>query len=128
MLGLDADLSVGTFFDVESISEKFDAVLFFECFHHCDDHVRLLKAVARVLKPGGRLVLAGETINNALPYPWGINPDSQAIYCIRQFGWLELCFREDYLIGLLEELGWSVKKHNFTSAMGITYVATRKGE
>lgn len=124
-LGFDPDLSIGDFFDVETIEEKFDAVLFFECFHHCADHVRLLEALPRVLKPGGRLVLAGETINNALPYPWGINPDGQAIYCIRRFGWLELSFREDYILGLLEDMGWNVTKHNFINAFGVTYVATR---
>ncbi|MGJ7511781.1 class I SAM-dependent methyltransferase [Variovorax sp. GT1P44] len=125
-LGLDVDASVGTFFDVEHMEQQFDAVLFFEAFHHCSDHVRLLKAIPRVLKPGGKLVLAGETINNALPYPWGINPDGQAIYCIRQFGWLELSFREDYLLPLLDELGWRVTKHPFSNAAGITYVAERK--
>lgn len=125
-LDLEADLRVGSFFEAETIDQQFDAVLFFECFHHCDDHIRLLKALPRILKPGGKLVLAGETINNALPYPWGINPDSQAIYCIREFGWLELSFREDYLLGLLEELGWYIEKHNFLNAMGVTYVATRK--
>ncbi|MDP9604714.1 Methyltransferase domain-containing protein [Variovorax sp. YR750] len=127
-LQIEPDLSVGDFFDIETIDDKFDAVLFFECFHHCADHLRLLKAIPKVLKPGGRLVLAGETINNALPYPWGINPDGQAIYCIRRFGWLELSFRENYILGLLDELGWNVTKHNFINAMGVTYVATRKGE
>ena len=125
-LGLTAELRAGSFFDVESLDSQFDAVLFFECFHHCADHVRLLKALPRILKPGGKLVLAGETINNALPYPWGINPDSQAIYCIREFGWLELCFRENYLIQLLERLGWVVKKHNFINAIGVTFVAIRE--
>lgn len=127
-LDLDADLRVGSFFDAETIDQQFDAVLFFECFHHCDDHIRLLRALPRILKPGGKLVLAGETINNSLPYPWGINPDSQAIYCIRQFGWLELSFRENYILGLLDELGWAVEKHNFINAMGVTFIATRKPE
>jgi len=127
-LDLEVDLRVGSFFDAETIDQQFDAVLFFECFHHCDDHIRLLKALPRVLKPGGKLVLAGETINNALPYPWGVNPDSQAIYCIRQFGWLELSFRENYILDLLDRLGWIVEKHNFLNAMGVTYIATRKPE
>ena len=125
-LDLEVDLRVGSFFDAETIDQQFDAVLFFECFHHCDDHIRLLKALPRLLKPGGKLVLAGETINNALPYPWGVNPDSQAIYCIRQFGWLELSFRENYILDLLDRLRWIVEKHNFLNAMGVTYIATRK--
>lgn len=125
-LDLEAELRVGSFFDAEKIDQRFDAVLFFECFHHCEDHVRLLKAIPKILEPGGKLVLAGETINNALPYPWGINLDSQAIYCIRQFGWLELSFRESYILDLLDELGWDVEKHDFHNAMGVTYIATRK--
>lgn len=125
-LSVDVDVKVGTFFDIESMDQQVDAVLFFEAFHHCSDHVRLLKAIPRVLKPGGKLVLAGETINNALPYPWGINPDGQAVYCIRQFGWLELSFREDYVLPLLDELGWKVTKHPFSNAAGITYVAERR--
>jgi 2-polyprenyl-3-methyl-5-hydroxy-6-metoxy-1,4-benzoquinol methylase len=118
----------GTFFDIETLDEKFDAVLFFESFHHCADHIRLLKSIPAVLKVGGKLVLAGEAINNALPYPWGINPGGQAVYCIRKYGWLELCFRENYLLGLLDGLGWDVVKHNFPqSATGITYIATLRG-
>ena len=125
-LSLDVNVQVGNFFDVEGMQDNFDAVLFFESFHHCSDHRRLLKAIPRVLKPGGKLVLAGETINNALPYPWGINPDGQAVYCIRRFGWLELSFREEYILGLLDELGWSVTKYPFNQAAGIIYVAERR--
>lgn len=126
LLSLSLDLRQGSFFDIELLDQKFDAVLFFESFHHCSDHVRLLKAIPALLKDGGKLVLAGETINNRLPYPWGINPSGQAVYCIRKFGWLELCFREDYLFELLDNLGWDVVKHNFASATAITYIATRK--
>ncbi len=127
MLQTELDVRQGTFFEIEELQQTFDAVLFFEFFHHCSDHIRLLKAIPRVLKPGGKLVLAGEAINNRLPYPWGINPGGQAVYCIREFGWLELCFREDYLLELLEELGWNFVKHDFPqSATGITYVATRE--
>ncbi|MGJ7508092.1 class I SAM-dependent methyltransferase [Variovorax sp. GT1P44] len=125
-LDLDVDVNVGNFFDVESVESQFDAVLFFESFHHCADHVRLLKAIPRALKASGKLILAGETINNALPYPSGINPDGQAIYCIRKYGWLELSFREEYILGLLDHLGWNVTKHAFHQAAGITYVAERR--
>ncbi len=29
------------FFCVERMQREFDAVLFYSCFHHCDDHLRL---------------------------------------------------------------------------------------
>lgn len=35
---------------------EFDAALFYDCLHHCDDEVAALRAVYRALKPGGILV------------------------------------------------------------------------
>lgn len=85
------------FFDIESQPEaSFDAVLFFECFHHCDDHLRLMDGFDRVLKPGGIVCLAAEPINDQFPLPWGLRMDGQSLWAIRRNGWLELGFRLDY--------------------------------
>jgi SAM-dependent methyltransferase len=35
---------------------EFDAAMFYDCLHHCDDEAAALKAVHRALKPGGILV------------------------------------------------------------------------
>ena len=32
----------GDFSEIEKIQTKFDAILFFECFHHASDHIRLI--------------------------------------------------------------------------------------
>jgi 2-polyprenyl-3-methyl-5-hydroxy-6-metoxy-1,4-benzoquinol methylase len=51
---------------------QYDLVIFDAAFHHCDDHLALLKIIHdEVLAPNGRLVLAGEPLNEELPYPWG---------------------------------------------------------
>ena len=116
----------GSFYEIERIEEKFDAVLFFEAFHHAHDHLRLLKAIPRILNPGGKLILAGEPVEERLPYPWGLNVGGIAVYCIRKYGWMELCFRDSYLVETLKSLGWTVTKHDcsMTSA-GVTYVCCR---
>lgn len=89
----------------------YDAVLFFESFHHSLEHAALLQKVKAWLAPGGRLVLAGEPItlgqDSVVPYAWGPRLDGESLRAIRQLGWMELGFTEAYLYGLLERQGWS---------------------
>lgn len=105
--------------------ERFDAVIFFESFHHGADHRNLLGKVADWLEDDGVLVLAGEPIvpkgSVAVPYPWGIRLDGLSLWCIRRYGWLELGFQQDYLRAVLEETGWSVlcKPNNEAPTMGV---------
>lgn len=106
--GLTVETILGDFFEIEKLNRTFNAVVFFECFHHCDDHLRLLDAVAKKLKPGGRIVFAGEPVSKKLPYPWGLNPAGQGIWTIAHHGWLELCFREDYFLEMLRGRGFEV--------------------
>lgn len=90
-------------------SERFDAVVFFECFHHCADHRRLLRQVKEFLRPGGLLVLASEPIAD-FAQPWCIRLDGQSLWAMRRHGWLELGFDSAYLLGYLEEEGWQVSR------------------
>lgn len=125
-LDLRIDVRTGRFLDIEHWVDQFDAVLFYESFHHCDDHQRLLDAVRRVLKPRGKLVLAGEPIEPRLPYPWGLNCSGIALWSIRQHGWLELAFREEYLLRILAERGYRTVKYDCpVTAAGITYICER---
>jgi len=95
----------------ESAGEQFDVVLFFECFHHASDHLRLLKSLHRVLKPGGRILLGGEPIEPAFPQPWGLRLDGQSLWSIRKFGWMELGFTEEYFQTALRATGWRGLRH-----------------
>lgn len=90
----------------EQADSKFDAVLFFECFHHSDNHLRLLTVLHDVLKPGGRVFFGGEPIDPGFPQPWGLRLDGQSLWSTRKFGWMELGFSETYFRQALAQTGW----------------------
>jgi 2-polyprenyl-3-methyl-5-hydroxy-6-metoxy-1,4-benzoquinol methylase len=110
-LGLEIDVRRGRFLDVDQLEEHYDAVLFFESFHHCSDHRELLQSLARVIGPGGRLFLAAEPIDDSFAMPWGIRLDGESLWAIRRNGWLELGFQESYFLRMLHHLGWVCTKH-----------------
>jgi SAM-dependent methyltransferase len=98
------------FFHIESEKRQFDALLFYDCFHHCDDHMRLLRALDRVLSPGGRVFFGGEPISNEFTEPWGLRLDGWSLWGIRKNGWMELGFREDYFAQALLRAGLFARK------------------
>lgn len=99
------------FFWAEEVTQPYDAAIFFECFHHCDDHLRLLRALRKAVKPGGKVYFASEPILPGYPVPWGLRMDGEALWAIRNFGWLELGFDEGYFRAALARTGWDVRKH-----------------
>jgi protein-L-isoaspartate O-methyltransferase len=122
----DIDARVGDFSLVRELEGPYDAVLFFECFHHCADHRGLLADLSRVVAPGGKVVFAAEPIETAFPVPWGLRLDGESLWAIRRHGWLELGFRESYFLGTLAQFGWSVRKRVCADTpWGVCYVATR---
>lgn len=96
----------GDFSTVKDLDGPFDAALFFECFHHCADHVALLRDLHRLVRPGGRLYLSGEPVNPGFPHPWALRLDGESLWAIRRNGWLELGFQPDYLLEALRRTGW----------------------
>ena len=126
MLEVPLQVIHGEFFKIREIAESFDAILFYESFHHCIDHLALLDEIPAKLRPGGKLILAGETVNENMPYDWGLNPSGEAIYQIVTNGWMELTFRESYLLKTLRQKGWDVKKFDSSqTAAAIVYICTR---
>jgi len=99
------------FFWAESVAQPYDAAIFFECFHHCDDHLRLLRALRTAVKPDGKVYMASEPILPGYPVPWGLRMDGEALWAIRNFGWLELGFDEGYFRAALARTGWDLRKH-----------------
>ena len=98
---------VGQFFDIENYdSGYFDAILFYECFHHCDDHHRLISSFENVLSEGGIACFAAEPIVEDFPIPWGLRMDGESVWAISRNGWMELGFRSDYFAEMLERAGW----------------------
>jgi SAM-dependent methyltransferase len=88
----------------------YDAVIFFESFHHLIDHQQVVERIAKSLTLNGVLVLAAEPIlgdhHPNLPYPWGPRLDGESVRAMRRWGWTELGFRESYLIPTLKRIGY----------------------
>lgn len=112
LFGLHTQARVGAFLDAATMDEQYDAVLFYECFHHCSDHVQLLADLHRVVKPGGHVYLASEPIFDGFHAPWGLRLDGESLWAIRQNGWLELGFTESYFIETCIRQGWAVTRHS----------------
>ena len=58
----------GDFSAISGLDRKFDAVLFFESFHHCSNPQALIAALDQVIAPGGRVIFAGEPIMDGFPF------------------------------------------------------------
>ncbi len=92
-------------------AERFDRVVFYESFHHCDDPAAMVARFDELVAPGGCVVFGGEPIEDNFPMPWGVRRDGRSLWAIRQFGWLELGFRTDYFLELLDRHGWQAQIH-----------------
>lgn len=95
----------------ETLAGDFDAIVFFESFHHADDHLRLLRRLRRLVRPGGGLFLAAEPIQPDFSCPWGLRLDGQSLWSIRKHGWLELGFNDRYFRSALAQTGWFTRCH-----------------
>ena len=58
---LSVDVRRGEFLDIDQLGRTFDAVLFYESFHHCSDHRELIRKLGGVVEPGGKVVLRRRT-------------------------------------------------------------------
>jgi SAM-dependent methyltransferase len=86
--------------------EPFDAAIFFESFHHCADHLTLLRRLHEVVRPDGVVLFASEPVQR-LDYPWGPRLDGLSVWSSRTYGWLELGFDCRYFDAALARTGWS---------------------
>jgi 2-polyprenyl-3-methyl-5-hydroxy-6-metoxy-1,4-benzoquinol methylase len=91
---------------METTGQTFDAIVFFESFHHCREFERLVKAMHRVLRPGGVILFGAEPINAEFPVPWGVRLDGESLRVARAFGWLELGFNSDFFVEMMHRYGW----------------------
>lgn len=125
-INLTTTLVRGGFLDAELPDGLFDAVLFFECFHHCSDHVALLRRLKDLIKPEGRVYFAAEPIAEEFPMPWGLRLDGESLWAIRGFGWLELGYQESYFLRTLLRLGWvATRQVASDTCLGVIHVARR---
>jgi len=96
MLRVDLTLINADFLWAETTDRRFDAVCFFESFHHCWEFERLLRALHRVLLPGGKVYFGAEPINRDFTVPWGVRLDGESLFVARKWGWMELGFHSDF--------------------------------
>jgi len=87
--------------------ERFDAAVFYESFHHCADHLAMLRKLHDVVRPGGVLLFAAEPVRDRMPYPWGPRLDGISLWSTRTYGWLELGFDRSYFAAALARTGWA---------------------
>ena len=106
-------------------THRFDVILFFESFHHCQDHRRLLRQLHDLLADGGAILFVAEPIMD-LPYPWGLRLDGQSLWAMRQLGWLELGFDRAYFMQALRDTGWTGERLHSRAISAITDVVVAR--
>lgn len=128
-VGLHVTTHRGVFGDLPENVDSVDAFLFFECFHHCLDHIKIVGQLSRKLNAGGRLILAGEPLfDDSWFYPWGLRLDGQSVWAIATHGWMELGFKRSYLESLLTSNGLALERHYHPEfgCVGEVYVGIKK--
>ena len=91
-------------------TDRFDAAIFYESFHHCADHLSMLEHLHDVVRPDGIVVFAAEPIA-PMAYPWGPRLDGYSLWSTRIYGWLELGFDPVYFDDALDRTGWTARRH-----------------
>ncbi len=108
-------------------AEKYDAAIFFEAFHHCSDHLRLLKNLHSIVSDEGVVAFAAEPIID-FPFPWGLRHDGIAVWSTRKFGWLELGFNTSYFLRTLLFMGWLPKRYQSSLGQWSDVIIARKNK
>lgn len=85
---------------------RFDAVLFYECLHHEKQPWTLLTKLDGLLTSRGKILLAGEPIQDFYWKHWGLRLDVLSVYCIRKFGWFESGWSLTFLKDMLARAGF----------------------
>ena len=96
--------------------DPYDAAIFFESFHHCSDHLAMLRDLHRIVRPEGTVFFASEPVSN-MPYPWGPRLDGLSVWSSRTYGWLELGFDTAYFDAALAQTGWRGERRHVGTRM-----------
>ena len=117
--GLNIRARVGEFGETIEPGERYDAIVFFEAFHHAFHHVALLERLHDVIATDGVLAIAADVVIDSaspfrpvVPFPWGPRLDLLSVRAMRVHGWMELGFQEEYFLELLPRTGWRVTRHD----------------
>lgn len=92
--------------------QTFDAIVFYESFHHMPSPKWLVERLSKHLSPTGMFVFGAEPIQDAgplIPFPWGFRMNGASLSAIRDVGWVEFGFQEPYFREILE--GFEINQH-----------------
>ena len=106
--GFDVE-TIRSSFDGVDVDDLFDLVFFYESLHHAILPWEVLGAVAPRVKPGGKITIAGEPINEHWWTNWGLRLDPDSVYCIRKFGWFESGWSEQFITDCFARVGFDLK-------------------
>ena len=98
-------------FETYAPPEPADMALFYECLHHAIRPWSVVERIADNLKDEGRIVLAGEPINDYWWPNWGMRLDAMSVYCIRKFGWFESGWSLRFILQVLHRAGFVPRVH-----------------
>jgi 2-polyprenyl-3-methyl-5-hydroxy-6-metoxy-1,4-benzoquinol methylase len=95
---------VSSFQDI-NLSSKYDAIVFYECFHHEQNPFTLMKKLIDLLKENGKIIFIGEPIQDIYWKNWGLRLDPLSIYCMKKFGWFESGWSIDFFMDMISKNG-----------------------
>lgn len=115
---------IGTFEEIPT-NDLFDGILYYECLHHATKLWEALEASFIKLKKGGKLILAGEPINNIWKN-WGLRTDALSMYCIGKHGWFESGWSMEFLEYCIKKVGYSsINKYCYDGNIGWIVIAEK---
>ena len=76
-------------FDSFESEDSFDLIFFYECLHHSLRPWDTIRHATKFLKSEGKIIWAGEPVNNIWWNTWGMRLDAESVYVMRKFGWWE---------------------------------------
>jgi SAM-dependent methyltransferase len=106
-LGLPIEV-VESDFDSYDDDRQYDMVLFYECLHHSLRPWVTLDRIGQLVKPGGKIMWAGEPVNQYWWANWGLRLDCDSVYCMRKFGWWESGWSAEFLTRCFARSGFTL--------------------
>lgn len=96
-------------FDDYSDDKLYDAAVFYECMHHSLKVWETLAHIGKFVKPGGKIIFAGEPITDYFWKDWGVRTDCLSVYCIRKWGWFESGWSAGFLLQAFRRAGFDLR-------------------
>lgn len=115
-------------FDRFETNEQFDLLFFYECLHHSVKPWETIRLLSRFVKPDGKILFAGEPVNNVWWKDWGLRLDPPSVYCIRKFGWWESGWSMEFIRRCFASAGFQLTAYPDVGLdNGPIGIATRTG-